>query len=219
MVVMAVGAAAYAQPKATPKRPVSPSGVPSSVSTVNRAKEEQARVGPALQQMPYQKAVEALRSGRGPQVSPEQSRILSVTINDGALVKCGDSLRIKVRVLGGPKTPGLHWLSLARTTDSTILPYKPPTNPSPDTQVGTELTMSVGEQREVTLEPDWKVRCTGVTGPMNGLFGGVFPPGYPEVFVISLTPPYQPHAGVEVIPHTLFVVPSERAFQYVARTQ
>lgn len=149
---------------------------------------------------------------------PEQSRILSVTLNDGGLVKCGDSLRIKVRVLGGPKTPGLHWLSFTRTTEASVLPFQPPKNPTPDTQVASELTLSAGEQREVTLEPDWKVRCTAVTGA-SGLLAGAWPPGYPEAFIVSLTPPYQPHAQIEVIPHTLFVVPSERAFQYVARAQ
>jgi len=171
LVLVASAALAQSTPTSTPILKV-----PLRRSPEFKVAPAQLKAAPLVKNDALKAALDRVRAA-APTPPPELARVQTATINDGNPVACNERVRMKLRLAGGTRVAGQHKILLARLAD--------PNNPGgfipTFEQRSFDVTLNVGEEKDVVVEPEWTVRCTQ---PVSLL-------GYelPELFLAAVVTP------------------------------
>lgn len=166
--------------------PVAPNAV-RALKVLPELRVQQLKAG-TLRNEAIKAAVDRIRTGQAAAIPAELSRVTAATINDGAVVKCGDKVKLKIHLVGGTRSSGLHQITVARLQNLEQVGFIPAME-----QKGAEVTLGANEERDVVVEPDWTVRCARAGLTLNLA-------DVPEPFIVALQAPSNTAARPPVTP-------------------
>ncbi|MBS2011973.1 MAG: hypothetical protein JST00_03735 [Deltaproteobacteria bacterium] len=124
-----------------------------------------------------------------PGATSADTTVLRATFGEGA-VACGQNLSVRIRLLGGTRTPGLHTVTMIRAATfpsalSNLGMLARASNPNDWRDNGmdqrtVEVLLAPNEERDVVIDLGWSLRCSDSSPfEVDGFFVGVVGPGNP----------------------------------------